>query len=419
MATPTSFQTPFGAGKEISGYIKGTEQKRPLLFKNSFGDVDTTWHDTVNYDIQGNQRNLMGQFVDPDVDTYRIQLPNFGTKELSFAYTKEKVGSPAYSEIYQRVLGQQPNSVSLDKTTLARAVAQNMQTQFQKAYERIENLHELIRTNLLVYGTFNTTLATPTGQHKEVKWDMGRTTYAWGTGSTQGVRDANKDAFLNEIIPEGNLTTIKANTSTDVAGGLSWDSKDGANSNAAVTQVVAVDPIKHVNRWMDVAANRAGTDYIVMGDDAWSWYLKALNTTYKDMMDTQFSRKAPLLSLDLYPHPQEIEGLTLQGFHMYGATPVPVYTYNGRYTDRDTGVKTRFMPQGYVLLVPPKAYGAVRYGKIQHIKAYWAAQQIWINSWKGEKNGIEEFEMHSNFVIYHTDIDSVVCYKVCGTSVAV
>lgn len=412
----TTFQTPYGVGKSIEGYIKGNVQKRPLLFKQSFSDIGTTWRDSVNYDVEFDKRNLMGQFVDPEVDTYRVQLPNFGTKELQFAYSKEKVGSPNYQEINQRMLAQQPNTVSLDKATLARNVAANMQQQFSLAYERFENLKELARTNILLYGTFSTILADQKGQHKEVKWDMGRTQYTFGTGSTQAIRDANKSAIFNELVPEANLTTLKANTATDVAGGMSWDSLDASNSNAAVTPSIAVSPVKHVNRMLDVAAYRAGTDYIVMGNDAWSWYLNDLNTTYKEQAQNTFDRRPPLVMLDLYPHPQEIEGLTMQGFVIYGGTKIPVYTYNGKYHDRNTGVKTKFMPEGYVLLVPPSQYGAVRYGKIMHYKAMWAAQEFWINSWKGEKSGIEEYEIHQNFCTYHTEINSVISWKVCSSA---
>ena len=418
MTTPTSFQSPYGAGKKIEGYIKGNGQKRPLLFKRSFTNIDTTWHDTVNYDTEADTRNLMGQFVDPQVDTYRVQLPNFGTKELSFAYSKEMVGSPDYYEINQRMLGEQPGMVTLDRARLAAAVAQNMQKQFTLAYERFENLYELSRAEILVKGTFTTTLAGQDGSHKKVAWDMGRTQYAFSTASTQTARDANKAAIFNERVPEVNLTTLKANTSTDVSGGMSWDSKDANNSNAAVTPAVAVSPVKHVNRMLDIAFDRAGTEYIVMSDDAWSWYLYDLNTTYEKMMDTQFSRKVTGLQLDLYPKPEEIEGLTLQGFHLYGATQIPVYTYNGRYMDRITGDKTKYVPDGYVVCVPPSNYGCHRFGKIMHIGAMWAAQQFWINAWKGEKNKIESFEIHTNFVTYHEDINSVVSWKVCSTAKA-
>lgn len=415
MADLTTFQTPYGAGKNIEGYIKGNVQKRPLLFKQSFNDINTTWRDTVNYDIEFNKRNLMGQFVDPEADTYRVQLPNFGTKELSFAYSKEHVGSPNYQEINQRMLAQQPNTVSLDRATLARNVASNMQQQFALAYERFENLYELSRANILVHGTFSTTLADQKGQHKEVKWDMERTKYSFSAASTQAARDANKLAIFNELVPEADLTSIKANTASDVAGGMSWDSKDSTNSNAAVTPAIAVSPVKHVNRMLDVAAYRSGTDYIVMGNDAWSWYLNDVNTTYKEQAQNTFDRTQPLVMLDLYPHPQEIEGLTLQGFVIYGGSKIPTYTYNGMYHDRSTGAKTRFMPEGYVLLVPPSQYGAIRFGKIMHYGAMWAAQQFWINSWKGEKSKIEEYEIHTNFAVYHTEINSAISWKVCSS----
>jgi hypothetical protein len=411
------FQTPFGPSKKIEGYVKGYFQKRPLAFKPFFGDINTTWTDTVNYDIQGNKRNLMGQFVQADIDVYRVQLPNFGTKELTFAYSKEAVGSPNYSEISQRMLAEQPSAVTLDSARLARAVAANMQDQFTLAYERFENLYEYARTNILLYGTFDTTLATPNGEHKQVVWDMQRTKLVNGTTNDANERAANEAYIRSDIVPEVNLTTLWANTSTAVAGGLSWDSKDASNSNAAVTPSVAVSPVKHLNRMLEVAAYRSGTAAIFMADDAYSWLQYDINTNYKDAANTLYRVLDPTIDLEILPYIKEIEGLTLRRmWNAGGGMMIPIYTYNGKYNRRDTGAKEAYFPDGHVLLVPPADNGAVRFGKIQHIKAFWAAMQFWVNSWVGEKSGIESFEIHTNFVVYHKDINSVVCWKVCSTS---
>lgn len=101
-----------------------------------------------------------------------------------------------------------------------------------------------------------------------------------------------------------------------------------------------------------------------------------------------------------------------------GVPAAPIYTYNGQYHDRMTGNKVSYMPNGYVLLVPPSSYGAMRFGKIQHIGALWAAQQFWVNAWRNERTKIEQFEIHTNFVVYHTDPNSVISWKVCSTAPA-
>jgi hypothetical protein len=411
------FQTPFGPSKKIEGYVKGNFQKRPLAFKQFFGDTGTTWTDTVNYDVQGNKRNLMGQFVQSDIDVYRVQLPNFETKELTFAYSKEYVGSPNYSEISQRMLGEQPQAMTLDSARLAQAVAQNMQDQFTLAYERFENLYELARAKVLITGAFDTTLATPNGEHKKIVWDMGRTKLVNGSTNNAGERTANVNYINTDIVPEVDLTTLWANTGTAVAGGLSWDSLDHSNSDAAVTPTTAVSPVKHLNRMLEVANYRSGTAAIFMADDAYSWFIYDVNTNYKDAANSLYNVLDPSVQLEVMPYVKEIEGLVFRRMWSAGnGINVPIYTYNGKYHDRSTGVKTGYFPSGQVLLVPPADTGAVRYGKINHIKARWAAQQFWVNSWVGEKNGIESFEIHTNFVVYHKDINSVVSWRVCSSA---
>lgn len=415
-----TIQTTFGPRKEIQGYIQGDVQKRPLAFKPFFGDIKTTWEDTVTYDVEGAKRNLMGKFTQSDIDVYRVQLPNFETKDLRFAYSKEAVGSPNYNEINQRMLGEGFNNVTLDSARLGRAVAENMREQFVLAYERFENLYELARANILINGTFDTSLSTVNGEHKRVLWDMGRTKLTNGTTNDQTERNANVAYINSDIVPEVDLTTLWANTSTAVAGGLSWDSKDASNSNAAVTPVTAVSPVKHLNRMLEIANFRAGTAAIFIADDAYSWLVKDINTNYKDAAYTLYRLLDPVVDLEVMPYVKEIEGLTFRRmWNAGGGVMVPMYTYNGKYNARDTGTKTAYFPDGRVLLVPAANKGAIRFGKIDHIKAMWAAMQFWVNSWKGEKSGIENFEIHTNFVVYHTDINSVVSWKVCSTSATV
>lgn len=437
-----SFQTPYGAQKRIEGYVKGNSIKRPLAFKPFFGDINTTWSDTVNLDIEANQRNLMGQFADPEFDVYRVQLPRMGTKEFAFAYSKEGVGSPNYSEISQRMLAEQPGAVTLDKVRLARAVAENMQTQFRLAYERFENLFELSRANILLYGNWSTTAITNSGQHRPVAWDMNRdilinpgqqvlpsanaaaltTVTAISSGAnTQPLRDKNWQSVIGQNqdrIPQVDLTTLAANTSTAIFGGASWDAYDAVNGAAISAGAIShsVSPVAHLNRMLEIAAHRAGTEAIFMSDDAYSWLVHDLNTNYKDAANRFYDIEADRrIALDVMPYVKQIEGLVLRRvWNAQGISPVPIYTYSGVYHDRETGIKTPFMPNGYVLLVPPSAYGSIRFGKIQHIGAMWAAQQYWINAWKNDKTKIEQFEIHTNFVVYHTDPNSVISWKVCS-----
>lgn len=423
-----SFQTPYGPQKRIEGYIKGTYQRRPLAFKAFFSDINTTWSDTVNLDIEANKRNLMGQYVDPEVDVYRVQLPNMGTKEFSFGYSKEAVGSPNYSEISQRMLGEQPGAVTLDSARFARAIADNMQTQFQLAYERFENLYELARANILLYGTWSTTsVSANSGQHRPVNWDMGRDVLVNGSANNQTARDANYDSLIGkngDRIPQVDLTTLWANTTTAVGGGASWDGYDNTSGTPVAVAGAAikntVSPVAHLNRMLEIAAFRAGTEAIFMSDDAYAWLLKDINTNYTLAANGLYTMEQDrTITLDIMPYVKQIEGLVYRRmWSPQGVPAAPIYTYNGQYHDRMTGNKVAYMPNGYVLLVPPSSYGAMRFGKIQHIGALWAAQQFWVNAWRNERTKIEQFEIHTNFVVYHTDPNSVISWKVCSTAPA-
>jgi hypothetical protein len=70
------------------------------------------------------------------------------------------------------------------------------------------------------------------------------------------------------------------------------------------------------------------------------------------------------------------------------------------------------MPDGWVMLLPPPATGVKVYGRIKHPLAEYAAMPRWINTWQNDKTGKREWEIHTSFMMLHTDIDSVVAWKV-------
>lgn len=415
MAYPT-WLTPYEAGKMIEGVIKGNDIKRPLLFQQQFGNVNTTWRDTINIDLEFDKRNVMGTFAEPQADLNPIQLPNFGTMEFSFAYAKEAVGSPDYSELSQRMLGQQQDAVAL--TNLASQYAQNISEKMKLAYQRIENLKEWTAAQVLLYGK----CTAQSQYHHTVRWDFQRPVYTGSSLTTQAARNTDRDAvLLTELVSEVDLTTLKANTTTNVGGGLSWDGFDNTSGTpTAITPAdiqTAADPIKQFNRMLEVAAYRTGTDKVIMSSDAYAWFNNQLNSNpaYLRAADSTINTNISLVQ-EVIPWVKTIEGLMLRRMWDCGnGNIVPIYTYEGVYHDRLTGVRTPYMPKGYVLLVPPANYGLQRYGKIMHQKAGWQAMPTWINHWMNEKTGIEEWELHTNFVFAHTDMRSAVCWKVCST----
>lgn len=411
-----TFLTAYQTSKLLSGVVGFTKRPRPLALTQHIGSETTSLRETVNFDKEFDIKNVMGQFVAPTIRASGVQLPNFGTQELSFAYSKELVTTPDFSQISQRQMGQdfgtQQNLRANYEALLAKGA--------MFAEQRMENLEELITRDLLYYGKYTTNLAGAGEKHPLVTYDFNRPVYDV-TGTTQAVRDTNKAAVLRgEVIAEVNLTSLKANTATDVAGGMSWDSKDSTNNNATVTPQVAVDPIDHVRIMVRNARQRMGCARVYMSADAWSWYHKAfLSDKYKDLRDLTNAAQ-PKLDPMLLEKEREIEGLTHVGYVLEenGFSTLPIYVYEGVYHDRETGVRTAYTPNGYVLCVPPASYGMRIYGRIMHPKANWLPQKRWINFWVNEETGLEQYEMHSNFLIGHADIESVIAWKVCSSAVA-
>ena len=81
---------------------------------------------------------------------------------------------------------------------------------------KVLNLEELCATHLLVYGKYTTAISGDNAQHPLVEFDWGRTVLANSSETTQASRDANVKAVYNDFVPEVNLTTLKANASSNV-----------------------------------------------------------------------------------------------------------------------------------------------------------------------------------------------------------
>lgn len=409
--------SPYQSGlPSLDGALVANPLPRPLAMSQFIGQEVVTMKDRVNIDYEFGATNLIARFVAPTIDAAKFAHANFGTKEMRFAYSKAAVESPDLTEISQRMFGQ-PFGVDQNYQANYDMI---LQKDMVRAEQSIENLEELCATHLFVYGKYTTAISGDNAQHPLVEFDWGRTVLANSSATTQASRDANVKAVYNDFVPEVNLTTLKANTSTDVAGGLSWDSKDASNNNAAVTPVAAVDPIEQVRRIVQNCRYRAGAcSAVVMSDDAWGWYRKAFaSDKYKDLRDLN-STAMPKIDPMIMEKLHNFQGWFIRGYVLddIGWT-IPIFGYTGTYDNIDTGERTKYFPDGYVVALPSPSYGKRIYGRIMHPKASWLPAKRWVNMWDDTKTGYAEWELHSSFLVGHTDIDTVISWKVCSTAPA-
>lgn len=410
--------TPYQSGlPTLDGSISANPLPRPLAMSQWFGQEVTTTKDRVNIDYEFGKNNVIARFVAPTIDAAKFAHPNFGTKEMTFGYAKAAVESPDLTEISQRMFGQPFGAEQNFQANYDMILAKDM----DRAVKSLENLRELCATNLVIHGSYKTEISGDNAQHPLVTFDWGRTKLENSSATTQASRNANVASVYNDFVPEVDLTTLKANTSTDVGGGLSWDAKDNTSGTpTTVTPVAAVDPVEQLRRMDRICAYRAGfTEAFVMSDDAWAWYDKARKADkYKDLWDLS-KNVTPRIQKHILDMINNFQGFFLRGYMLddIGLT-VPIFGYSGTYDNIDSAVRTKYWEDGYVVALPSKSYGKTIYGRVMHPKAAWLPSKYWVNQWGNTKTGYTEWEIHSSFLLGHTDIDTVVSWKVCSTAPA-
>jgi hypothetical protein len=375
----TEFLDPYSASKVLSGVIPANKVKRPNWLQSFFGNVSTTEKDTVNFDVEFTAKNTMGMFVEPNVDVTPIQLNDFGTKQLSFAYAKEGLSSPDYEEINTRQLGQAFGQVDVMANEAA-----DLRGKLAISEQRFENLFELVARDILFYGAYTA----ESEKHHKVYYNFGRTVVTTET-------DLN-----NDLVPQADLTTINANGGV---GKRAWGSTGGT---------VAPTPVADLVQMYETAAFRAGTAAVLMSADAYLAFNADLLANYKD---ASVSTLDVILRAqqDILPRIKDVQGLTFKRSWPVGnGELIDIYVYDAFYHTRSAGTRTKYVPDGYVVLIPPADNGIKVYGRIKHPRANYAAMPRWINFWENDKTGKREWEVHTNFLMGHVDIDSVVAWKV-------
>ena len=390
----TTFLSPYDLAPILSGVIKGLEPQRPNWLQTFFGQPQYSERTRVNLDQEFNVKNVMGQFVAPNADATPIRLPEFGTKELYFAYSKESIVSDDFDVLNTRQLGQDFGSVD----PLANKAAR-LQKKMMLAEYRFENLFEKVSADILLYGGYQAA-----GEnHPIVRYDFGRT-----------VIKTTTDLNNKKLIPSVNLTSTAVTAPWDstttilpVISGLSGRNWTKANVDAATAT-----PVKDLIRIYETANARAGSAGILMSDDAYDIFSYDLQKNYLAASDTTIISILQVQQ-EILPRVQEYRGLTYRRAYPLGnGQIINIYTYNAVYHDRLTGIETAYIGSGWVLSIPPAVNGLKVYGRIMHPRANWQAMPRWLNYWMEEKTGQEEWEYHCSFLMATKDVDSCVAWKV-------
>lgn len=399
------FATPYQSQKILSGVIEALnagEPKRPNWLQKFYPAnpslVETT---TVNFDQQYATRNVMGLFASPTADVEPVALPTFGHKELSFSYAKEGFVSDSFEELYQRQLGQQFGQVDVEANKALRFNLKAAQVE-----QRFENLFEKTASDILLYGAYGAV----SEKHPLYVYDFGRTTataYTDVKGTTVS------------LMPAANLTTSAVTAPWDAShtimpviptSGGNYTAGEKVWTKALVDAGTAT-PYKDVLKMIQTSNEWDRASAIQMSQDAYEVFNYDIEKNYKEAAST-VTLTILEIQRDILPRLDTIDSLHFQRMVNVGnGVTLPVYSYKAIYHDRTTGARTRYIGDGWVNVIPSGGFVKV-HGRILHPKAMWQAMPRWMNYWRNEKTGLEEWEWHTNFIMGTTRINALCSWKV-------
>jgi hypothetical protein len=396
------FLGPYAVSKILEGVIEALPKIRGTLLQDTVTSGFVTREtNSVNFDQEFAVKNTTAMFVHPKADVTPIQLGDFSTKELYFAYTKEGWVDDEFDVLNQRQMGQQFGQVNIQANQTERLIEKTV-----IAEQRFQNLFEATYASLAMYGGYEAF----SQKHPKVRYDFGRnvtTTYADLTANGSLVSSVNLTTNAVTAPWDSSITVLPVlpTSGAFTAGDRAW-TKANVTAGKATPVADFVKMYETGTRW------GGSPQYYIMQADAYDVLAFDQLTNYKEgsytMMNTVVSTE-----LDLQPRPKNVDGLTLKRYWKFdNGIVVPIYTYDAKYNLRDTGAEAAFIPQGWVIGVPSDSFGLKVYGRIKHPRANWAAMPRFINRWMTEKDAVNEYEVHSNFIIGHKRINSLTAWKV-------
>lgn len=376
------FLTPYQEDKILEGVIPANNLIRSNFLQGWFPEAPNPLRTgkSVNFDVEFKTKVIPAMHVAPEVDAPIVTLGGHGHKELYFAYVKEGYASPDIEEIDFRQLGQPFGTVDWWSNYL-----NNLRQKAALTEANIETRFEVNAASLITTGKYT---AVSQYHPAAVLYDFNRT------------KVTDDATFLAGDVPEVDLTTLDGNGGV---GKRAWNATGGTT---------APTPYKDFITACSTTMKSNVVEACLMADDAYELFAKDIYTNYKDAANINYQVENRI-TLDILPMVKKYDGVGYRGsFKVAPGIFVDIYTYNSKYHDRITGVETRFIPQGTMIILPNKQLGVKIYGRIKHIGAQFEPRKRFTNIWLDPKTKEPSAEVHVNYLMGHRDINSLVYWKV-------
>lgn len=392
------FATPYELN-EIYGVITDRGAPTPTELQSNFGMVQLFETETINLDQVAPDLRI-GAFVAPDVSAKPTTLRGFSTKVFYPSYWKDK-STVDFRNIRARRLGEQ---ISVP-TSNAGKIAQALQDSMAIAVAKRERLLEWIAAQILLYGSY----VSSSDRHPSVLIDLepniathattGATPGSTGVPTAQAV--ALNSGRANRANISGTDVTLPTGATLPTLGtNRAWTT---ANLGATPTAT----PIADLQSMLDAAYEPISKIYI--SENAWQALL--LDPLFAKTIQTTIVAATTSFMAELLPKQESKEGLKLRG--MMGGIPIWTYTAGYQPTASASTVTSKFLPDGWVVMVPQASYGIQAYGAIQHGLADFTASELFFNSWTEDEFGTPWLQAQSSPCFLHTKVNSTVAWKVC------
>lgn len=394
------FLSPYATSKVLEGVLTALPKIRGTFLQSNLARGFITRNTkTINFDQEFATKNTTAMFVTERADVTPIQLGDYGHKELYFAYSKEGWADDEFDILDNRQLGQPLGQVNIQANQ-----AQRLIQKAAIAEQRFENLFEKTWAEVLLYGGYEAY----SQKHPRMRYNFGRnvtTTYAGWANALVSSINLTSTAVTAPWDSTETVLPVVATTGGVTSGSKAW-------TKALVTAGTAT-PVKDLVKMYETSARwNAPIASFIMQDSAYDAFNFDVENNYSAAADVTISS---ILSAqrDIIPQAQEVDGLTYRRtWTLANGVSIPIYTYNAKYNDRDTGIETTFIPDGWVLGMPNASYGVKAYGRIKHPRANYMAMPRFINRWQTEKDAVNEYEEHTSFLIGHTKINACTAWKV-------
>lgn len=386
------FLTPYELD-EIYGVLSDRVYPLPTELQSNFGTVINFPTETIDLDkISPDLR--IGIFVGPEMTAKSTTERGYKTKIFYPGYWKDKA-SIDLRNIRKRRVGQTLSTPTSNAGKIAMAIQDKMDIMDAKRVR----LLEWMAAQVLIFGNYTAT----SELHPPVNVDL-------------------EPNIATHLTNNGAATaTVPAAQAVSLGGGRANRANiSGTNvTNPTTGQVI---PTLGTNRAWGAASQTPIDDLQAMLDASWepiqkiympdaAWTKLQTDTNFDKLISTDRSTMSTF-AVDLLPKQQSKEGLKLRG--VIGAQNIPIITYNAAYqaTDAAETVLTKYLSDGWVVMVPTSAYGVQAFGAIQHGAADFRSTELFWNSWLEEELGKPWVQGQSAPIFLHTKINSTVAWKV-------